>query len=374
MKKHRSGRIRNWQLWSALLVLLISLLIIGYSGNIIASPTSPTSTPALTGPQLDATKQAWLDNDQKRMDAAKTQVAQNALNNVPTHVRPPLPTPRPRDTPGPGLGKCLAGDSVFSLLACWGGRLNDGFVYVNSGFLRDDRSQGAIQVFTTTLYGDPGLPIMTYSSPQHEGALNIAYVKMPRVTLLAPHSDRPTTMFVFNLQTRQWEGTADNPCQIYPLAFRADTFTGVPAGEVKQQIPLANTGATGNAGSGLSSYAWLAFNRTGSGNNNSSLAAPGEDVSYTNPDNVNDHTPSVGDWIQGQTNIGSDSATESSLDFLETSGFIVPVPLWDQASGQGANLKYHISGFAWVMGSQHIAFPPTNLSIRYWGPAACSEK
>ncbi len=342
----------------------------------VPQQVGPT-TSALVGPKFEATKQAILDNDQRRMDAAKTQVAQNTLNDVPTRVRTPLPTPKPRDTPGPGLGECAGGDKVFSLSGCWGGRLNDEFIYINSGAQYSDRSQGAIQVYTTTLSGRIKLPIITYNSPQKEGPLKIAYVYMPRVALIAPHADRPTTMFVFNLQTREWETATENPCRIYPLAFSAETFDKFPVGEMKKQVPL-NTAVGGgktNSGTAAASFAWLSFTPDTSGrNNNPGLPAPGGSGTFMNPDNPNDHILSTGDWIQGRQTIGADSSTRSAFDFLEAGGFIIPMPLWDRVRGQGTNLQYHVSGFAWVYMADHSAFPPTDLSVMYWGQATCFGK
>lgn len=390
MKEPRPKRAHSWQFWFPLPMLLVALVVVIYTtrtneaeqsqvGSVAANGSLPnqatllpTSSPTLTGPELDATKQAWLDNEQKRRNDARTRVAQGAQ---PSRTIAPPPTPRPQPTPGPGLATCMGGDKSFSLNSCWGGRLGDEYVYVAAGALRSDTSQGAIEVYTTTLQGKIGSPFMRYSSPQREGSLTIAYVDMPRVTLIAPQDTRLTAMFVFNLQSRQWESESAGTCQIYPIAFRADTFSDLRMRYDKKQVPLNTAGATQNTGAGDGSFAWLSFTRTGPVKNNQiALPVPGEGVSFINPDNAGDHRPSTGDWIQGRETITADLDAMNSVDFLETGGFIVPVALWDQARGQGANVQYHVSGFAWVYVAGHTSFPPTELSVAYWGPATCSDR
>jgi hypothetical protein len=243
--------------------------------------------------------------------------------------------------------------------------LGNEYAYLNAGVLSDDPLQGAVQVFTTTLEGRDLSDVILYTSPQKQGALDIAYIDLPRVILIAPQKDGSTSMIAYNLQTRQWE--TNTPCKVYPLAVHADSFKGSKSRHDKNKVSLDTAGARG--------FRWLAFSSgTGSPGRASALPTPGENVNYANSEDANDHRASVGDWLQTIENIGTSPETRSTLDFLQTSGFIVPVPLWDRATGQGKGLRYHISGFAWTRVAAYESFPPTSLSLESWGTASCADK
>jgi hypothetical protein len=47
------------------------------------------------------------------------------------------------------------------------------------------------------------------------------------------------------------------------------------------------------------------------------------------------------------------------------------VPLWDSASGQGANTRYHIVGFARVRITDYQLPSQNRISVIYHGPATC---
>jgi hypothetical protein len=348
--------------------------VLGVADQAAAASQTPMSAKA----GADATREAFLANEQKRRQAAETKAAQTPAA---TRTIPPPETAVPQRTPGLGLRTCGMGDRSFRMTSCWAGKLGNEYVYVNAGVLRDDSLQGGIQVFTTTLDGLSVSQFITYPSPEKQGPLEIAYVTMPRLTLIAPPNDvsgpaAPT--FVYNLQTRQWE--ANSSCKVYPLAFHADTFRGAKTHFDKIKVAL-NTGNSPSSGFGWLAHTAASANgadasKTANPGNGaaSTLPKPGEDVDYTNTEDANDHKASVGDWLQAGDGTGTSPDTANPFDFLRVSGFLVPVPLWDKATGQGKNLKYHVSGFAWarVIGSD--AYPPTSLTLQYWGPANCSAK
>ena len=84
---------------------------------------------------------------------------------------------------------------------------------------------------------------------------------------------------------------------------------------------------------------------------------PGDSVGYVNPDNPNDHTVSVGDWVLGRPEVSHSPDVESAFAGFAGSYFIVAVPVWDRSSGQGDTLRYHVSDFAWMYGLTVTAWP-----------------
>ncbi|MDQ5826302.1 MAG: hypothetical protein M3441_19075 [Chloroflexota bacterium] len=368
--------MRAWLL--TLILLLSGLLIVGCvacndgngdapnnADNAFSVPqqtVAASQTPTSTRAEIEATKQAFLDNDQAKRDAAKTRVAGN---KAPMPTLPPPAPPVPQDTPEPGLRTCGGGDRTFYVTSCWGGKLGNEYVYLNAGVLSDDPLQGAVQVFTITLDGSDISDIPTYPAPQKQGALYIAYIDLPRVLLIAPQKDGSTSMIAYDLQTRQWETNA--PCKVYPLSVHADTFKGSRTRHEKQSVGLSTGGSEG--------FGWLAFSPApGTTEKGTVLPKPGEDVHYINTEDASDHTASTGDWLQSTDGIGTSLEAKNALEFLKTSGFIVPVPLWDKATGQGKNLKYHVAGFAWVRVAEYDSYSPTSLSFQYWGTANCAGK
>jgi len=73
-----------------------------------------------------------------------------------------------------------------------------------------------------------------------------------------------------------------------------------------------------------------------------SLTPPGNSEEYVNPHDPDDHILSIGDWVEGMP--GVKSGAWGKLDDLI--GVPITIIIWDEAEGQGANLNYHIAGFA----------------------------
>jgi hypothetical protein len=74
-----------------------------------------------------------------------------------------------------------------------------------------------------------------------------------------------------------------------------------------------------------------------------SLTPPGNSATYINPNNSNDHTSSLGDWVFGRPGVANSRVVRDALDMLKT--LTITVPVWDITIGQGNTTRYHIVGF-----------------------------
>jgi PKD repeat protein len=127
-------------------------------------------------------------------------------------------------------------------------------------------------------------------------------------------------------------------CELYPIALHVDTLAGVAVGEEMPDV---------YNGTGPGNFGWLSW--TGHPSVPTlvqSLTPPGDSDTYVNPYDSSDHTLSVGDWVRGKPGISNAKSVRNALDTLKTT--VITVPVWDEASGQGNNLKYHVVGFARV--------------------------
>ena len=77
-----------------------------------------------------------------------------------------------------------------------------------------------------------------------------------------------------------------------------------------------------------------------------SLTPPGDSDTYVNPYDPNDDGLSTGDWVYGTPGISNASSVRDALDTLMS--YVIVVPVWDEATGQGNNLEYHVVGFAQI--------------------------
>ncbi len=105
-------------------------------------------------------------------------------------------------------------------------------------------------------------------------------------------------------------------------------------------------------GGGPGNFGWLAWdNSQGSGSIQSApmlcanLDSPST-MTYTNPNNSNDHSLSIGDWGPGSSGISGSSCVRSELQGLVSNATPITVILWDTSTGSGSNVEYHIVGFA----------------------------
>ena len=133
-------------------------------------------------------------------------------------------------------------------------------------------------------------------------------------------------------------GAAQAQTNVYPIAVSTNVIAGVASGTVIMDI--FNGAQRGNFG-------WL----TWSGDTTesalvTSLTAPGNASTFSNPADPTDHDLSVGDWVRGRAGASNSIGVRDALDALEDSEIILPV--WDMVAGTGASAVYHICGFAKV--------------------------
>jgi len=123
-------------------------------------------------------------------------------------------------------------------------------------------------------------------------------------------------------------------------------------------------------GSGPGNFGWLTW--TGGQGEEvlaRSLTPPGDSETYINPNDPQDHVVSLGDWVRGRPGVANSQAIREALDALMTQ--VVVVPVWDEATGQGANLRYRMVGFAWVQITDYHLAGRDRISAIFWGLAEC---
>lgn len=150
-------------------------------------------------------------------------------------------------------------------------------------------------------------------------------------------------------------------CELYPIALYAGTLDGVQPGDTLNNI--MNGSQPGNFG-------WLTW--TGSNSTKklaASLTPPGNSYTYNNPYDYNDHTVSVGDWVEGRPGVSNSYQVRKALDLLI--GETIVVPVWDTSGGYGSNAKYHISGFAIVRIQDYHLYGQDRITAEFIGFAAC---
>lgn len=326
---------------------------------------SPTDQPS------DTTK--FTDEEQRQRDLATVE----AGGELPTPVETPnaweseqltaaaqgvFPTPAPRPTPVLGIsGQCADASREFDYGDCWAGQIDGQYVFVETGAPSDHPAQGVVRIYTTTLDRKIVSAKQTYPTPTPAGLVYIAQVMWPRFTLVTLNDDSTVTRFVFNGATRIWE--QPGACELYPIAVHTSTLNGL---QVRHEVAdILNGAGTGNFG-------WLAWNDD-QGNSRlvQSLIAPGASTSYTNPATPGDHLLNVGDEVRGRTGVDNSAEVRQALDGLVEHGDLIVAPVWDQAAGQGSNLRYHIAGFAWVRLTSYQLPGQNRISVQYFGKATC---
>ncbi len=127
-------------------------------------------------------------------------------------------------------------------------------------------------------------------------------------------------------------------CKLYPIALSTETLTDAQIGDVLPNILN---------GTGPGNFGWLTW--SGSPSTPAlatSLTPPGNSETYVNPNDPDDHTVSVGDWVNGNSGVSNSSSIREALDTLKT--IDIDVPVWDVVEGSGNNTQYHISDYVRV--------------------------
>lgn len=149
-------------------------------------------------------------------------------------------------------------------------------------------------------------------------------------------------------------------CPVYPIALPAVALSGAAAGQ--QFTRLAIGGAQG--------IAWL----TWSGNPSAqvlerSLVAPGDSLTYINPDNAADHRVDRGDWIAGLPGSVNAAGTESA--FAALVGQEIVLPVWSESRGPGNRSDYRVAKFVAVRLSAVTLSGQGSLSFQYLRDYRC---
>jgi hypothetical protein len=156
---------------------------------------------------------------------------------------------------------------------------------------------------------------------------------------------------------------APTGCNLYPIAIHNSSLSGVAVGQEVRD--LRNGAKAGNFG-------WLAWtSKRSTSALVRSLTQPGDSNTYVNPNDPKDHSVSVGDNVRGRGDVdNSHSVREALLDLRSRT---ITVPVWDQATGQGSNLRYHVSAFAQVRLIGYRLSDHDRISVRFIGYTTCRD-
>lgn len=154
------------------------------------------------------------------------------------------------------------------------------------------------------------------------------------------------------------------PCEVYPLALSAQQLSGRAPGTILNDI--ANGQAPGNFG-------WLTWGGSPSEPTlASSLTAPGNSMTYVNPDNPDDHQLAIGKWISAKPGVSNGKPIRDALDTLKARDIVVPV--WDQARGAGEHAAYRVSNFARVRLLAYQLPGQNRITAQFLGYTACARE
>ncbi|MGC1376329.1 MAG: hypothetical protein WA821_08905 [Anaerolineales bacterium] len=153
----------------------------------------------------------------------------------------------------------------------------------------------------------------------------------PALAASANHGSTPA----FTAAVNSTSTPEANACSFHPIAVSAQSLQGLSIGDDLNN--LYNGSQPGNFG-------WLSWAGDESAPTlATSLTPPGNSSNYANPNNFFDHTLSVGDWVSGVAGVSNDPVAQQVLAQLETTD--INLPVWDTATGSGANTQYHIVNF-----------------------------
>lgn len=77
-------------------------------------------------------------------------------------------------------------------------------------------------------------------------------------------------------------------------------------------------------------------------------------------------------WVRGKPGVSNAKAVRNALDTLKTT--VITVPVWDEATGQGNNLKYRVVGFARVQIADYRLPGQNRISAVFWGATTCPDQ
>ncbi|MFO7936786.1 MAG: Ig-like domain-containing protein [Kiritimatiellia bacterium] len=154
----------------------------------------------------------------------------------------------------------------------------------------------------------------------------------------------------------------DESC--YPIAVPESALAEAQPGDVISNLRM---------GAQPGNFGWLTWN----GNRNvptlvASLTPPGNSSNYINPDDIDDHLISIGDWIRGKPGVSNSRKLRNALDVLTTVDIVVP--LWNDTRGRGAHAAYRVSGFARIRILSYRLPGHNRITFRFLGLLAGGEE
>lgn len=151
----------------------------------------------------------------------------------------------------------------------------------------------------------------------------------------------------------------ENRCSAYPIAVHSSTIAGAQGGEYLGDI---------FNGAGPGNFGWLRWPSHPSGGSANYLVDALQNPSlsltdYENPADPDDHSLTTGDWVWGNTGLSNSNSVRQALDSLV--GRSIRVLVWDQASGTGNNLRYHVAGFAVIRIVDYQLAPENRITAQF---------
>lgn len=146
-------------------------------------------------------------------------------------------------------------------------------------------------------------------------------------------------------------------CHLYPIALSAESLAEASVGDTLADILN---------GDGPGNFGWLSW--SGSPSEQAlvtSLTPPGNSETYINPDDPDDHTVSVGDWVSGRPGVANSNAVRQALETLKE--LDIAVPVWDEVHEQGNNAAYRVAAYARIRLLDYRLPGQNRISARFLG-------
>jgi hypothetical protein len=133
-------------------------------------------------------------------------------------------------------------------------------------------------------------------------------------------------------------------CEQYPAGIAARDFVA---------------GASAEYRTGRGDFRWLSWSGHASSETlATSLVPPGNPETYRNPDDADDHTPSVGDWLWSLNSVKKTTAVKAALTNLLGRELVLPV--WEESRGRNTTAAVRIQSFG---AFRLLAFDPGKDSL-----------
>ncbi len=158
--------------------------------------------------------------------------------------------------------------------------------------------------------------------------------------------------------------SAVSECPLLPIALPASALNGVVTGAALPRL---------TRGTGATHFSWLSW--TGSEDPELfgySLKPPGDSHTYRNPDNADDLTVDMGDWVWTQSTAMNTSLVQTKLDALRYTDVIVPV--WEQARDASNRRQLQVQRFVWVRLSNFRLSATPWIELTYLRDASCDNR